>query len=97
MANTPFSNSMEPDNMPGADSATDERDARDGNGPERKVAKNSGADTPVAAGYPLPPDPHAPPGYPEPSSASAEVSDFGLNEKVEVAHSSSQLQYGLTK
>lgn len=44
--------------------------------------------------YPLPPDPHAPPGQID--GGDAEVADFGLNEKVEVGFDGGVHDYGLT-
>jgi len=46
--------------------------------------------------YPLPPDPHAAPGYPEPASdEGANMADIGLNEEVEVGCGCTIANYGL--
>ena len=45
--------------------------------------------------YPLPPDPHAAPGYPEPASdEAANMADIGLNESVEVGCDCTIADYG---
>jgi len=45
--------------------------------------------------YPLPKDPHAPPGY-DNDSDQAEPNDLGLDESVEVGHDGPAQDYGLT-
>lgn len=89
-----FSNWIEPgnelDDEPPNAGANDNRPDNFGN---RKNPTGTGADTPFSSGYPLPPDPHAPPGDMNPGS-SAEISDYGIVDG-EVGHSPSQLQYGL--
>ena len=45
--------------------------------------------------YPLPKDPHAPPGY-DPDGNQAETNDYGINERVEVGHDGPAQDYGLS-
>lgn len=97
---TAFSNSMMEDNVPdGTESANaganDDR-PQAGAWPERSSGYQEGGITPGKITYPLPPDPHAPPGPDAKDRNDEEISDFGMNEKVEVGHDPSQLQYGLT-
>ena len=88
-----FSNSMEDGNFP-----TDGDNGSNGAGdaPAQSIGGNGAyvMGSPVKVNYPLPPDPNAPPGYPE-AGAGDEISDFGLNENVEVGHKGCAQSYGL--
>lgn len=92
-----FGNSMEPDNRPDLAgdkdrSAGDDRPIQD-NGTKNANFSVGGVTHVSKVDYPLPPDPHAPPGPAD--SSDAEIQDFGLNESVEVGLKSNQLEYGI--
>ena len=94
-----FGNSMEPDNRPDLAgdkdrSAGDDRPIQD-NGTKNASFSVGGVTHVSKVDYPLPPDPHAPPGPDAGSRGDDEISDFGLNEAVEVAQQGNQLQYGI--
>lgn len=93
---TPFSNSIQDGNEPSDGSSNPgANDDRPDNFGDRKKTTGTGVEVPFDSGYPLPKDPHAPPGDSNPAS-SDEISDYGITN-VEVGHSPSQLQYGLKK
>ena len=89
-----FSNWIEDGNeLDNESSNAGANDDRPDNLGDRKSATGTGVEVPFHSGYPIPPDPHAPPGDMNPGG-SAEISDYGI-ANAEVGHSPSQLQYGL--
>ena len=92
----PFSNSMMEDKhaegSPNA-GANDDR-AEVGAWTERSQSYEEGGRTPGKIIEPLPPDPHAPPGPDAGNKDDNEISDYGLNEAVEVGYNPHQSQFG---
>lgn len=81
---SPFSNSMEPDNMPSNS---------DSESPGSMASITAGGTLPKKVDYPLPPDVNAPSAIN--GGSGDEISDFGVNETVEVGHKGGVSSYGL--
>ena len=97
-----FANSMDWGNEPGGETANaGANDDRPQNFGDRLAGKSDGdsgmVTAPSVADFPKLVDPHAPPGYPDTAGGEKEISDFGLNESVEVGHDGSVHTYGLSR
>lgn len=101
MTQPAFSNSMSDGNYPDDLQTNNDAgsDAESRGGDHRPVQDNTSATYNVQGqankvDYPLPPDPNAPPGPDASDQSDDEVSDYGLNEGVEVSHDTSVADFG---